>query len=365
VGASIDRINIADAKLVSLVISHTRVAGDVSLVNLTVGRTIILSESEIVGGLYFERIQGGDIAISATKLTQVFADQLDIGRFRLRDNKVEHLQIQLSRLTEQLSILTGQYRSIWLSVSESNGLFVRLDELGDFHLTDYLDRGMFVIDIQKWADDSLLSLNAVTVGTFRLWGADRIGQSNRSVPSKTKLSGFSFADADWGDNPLPYLKAFMQTSPDYIQSVYTGLAKSYVAAGRPDLARDVLVAQSDAELHNATTTGLRKSYLWATKYLVAYGYRPEIGLAWIFAFTLLGALVFRSGSHAIIAGQRPRSWFVFALDAVIPGISLDSEHGKIAFAGWRQWFLYFLRFLGAVVVVLILSLIKNAIFGTG
>jgi len=334
VGASIDYVDIADTKLASLVLSRTRVAGNVSLTNVTLGRTIILSQSEVAGELNFKRVSGGDIAISGTKLTQVSAEQLDLTRLRLTGNTVQNLKIDLSRLSEQLSILMGEYDSIWLSSSESNGLFVRLGKLRDFHLTDYVDQGMFIIDIQKWADDSVLFLYTVSVGTFRLFGADRLEKSNRSVPSRTQVSGFTFADGNWGDHPLPYLKALMRTSRDYVPSIYTSLAKSYAAAGRPDLARDILIAQSDAELHSATTTGLRKSYLWATRYLVAYGYRPEIGLAWIFVFACLGALVFRSGYHAIIAGKRPRSWFVFALDAVIPGISLDGEHSKLVFAGW-------------------------------
>jgi hypothetical protein len=363
VGASIDHINVADAEIGAFILSRTRIAGDVSFTNVTNTRTIILSQSEVVGNLRFKRVKGGDIAVSATKMAEVSAEQLDITRLRLTGDTAQNLNIGLSRLSDQLSILMGEYGDIWFSTTKSDGLFVRLGKVSTFHLTNFADGGMFVLDIQNWVGNSVLSLRSVTVGTFQLIGTGRLAQSAASIPHTTSILGFTFTDADWGSDPVPYLSALMKTSDDYIPSVYTGLAKSYAAAGRPDLARDILITQSDAELHNSSTTWFRKSYLWATKYLVAYGYRPEIGLAWIFAFTLISTLVFRSGSQTIIAGEQPRSWFVFALNAVIPGISLDSDYEKIAFFGWRQWFLYFLRFLGAVVVVLILSFVRNAIFG--
>jgi hypothetical protein len=157
--------------------------------------------------------------------------------------------------------------------------------------------------------------------------------------------------------------AIMKTSDNYNPGIYSGLAKSYASAGRTDLARDILIAQNDAERQNLSTPWPRRLYLWIAAYLIAYGYRPEIGLVWICGFALVSTLVFRSGSEKIIRGEPPRSWFIFALDAVIPGISLDENNNKVVFAGWRQWFLYFLRFLAAVVVVLIISFIRNVIVG--
>jgi hypothetical protein len=42
---------------------------------------------------------------------------------------------------------------------------------------------------------------------------------------------------------------------------------------------------------------------------------------------------------------------------------LNKEHADVGFLGWRQGFLYSLRFLSAVVVVLVIELLKKSIGG--
>jgi hypothetical protein len=97
--------------------------------------------------------------------------------------------------------------------------------------------------------------------------------------------------------------------------------------------------------------------------VAAYGYHPEIGLLWICGFVVLGAIIFKTGAHKMLGEKRPHNWFVFSLDAVIPGIDLDKDHRDIRFSGWRQDFLVFLRFLGAVVVVVIIGILKQSFDG--
>jgi hypothetical protein len=364
VGASIDQINITNAEIGSLHLSNTHIVSNVKFTNITVNRTITFSQSEVGGALGFRYVKGGNITVSDTVAEQILADQLNVALFRITASSVRNVDVKNSRLSEQLSILMGSYDSISLTGTKSDGLFIRVGDLTKFNMIAYADTGMFVLDVKSWTKDSFLNLHNVATGTFQLLGTDRLDGSERSVPTQTAILGFAFADADWGSDPLPYLKALMQTSKHYNPSIYAGLAKSYAAAGRNDVARDILIAQNDAELHSSSSPWFRKMYLWVTQFLVVYGYRPEIGLAWIFGFVLVGAVVFHTGARTVIGSKRPRNWFVFALDAVIPAIALDSEHEKIAFHGWRQGFLYFLRFLGAVVVVLIISYVRNAIVGT-
>jgi hypothetical protein len=42
---------------------------------------------------------------------------------------------------------------------------------------------------------------------------------------------------------------------------------------------------------------------------------------------------------------------------------LNKDHADIQFSGWRQGFLYLLRFLSAVVVVLVLEMMKKSFEG--
>jgi hypothetical protein len=78
-------------------------------------------------------------------------------------------------------------------------------------------------------------------------------------------------------------------------------------------------------------------------------------------------VIFRVGASRAIGLTTQRHnwayWFVFSLDSVIPVIQLDKDHEAVSFSDWRQYFLYFLRFLGAVLVVLILEFVKQSITG--
>jgi hypothetical protein len=354
-GATIDSIDIKDVEIGSLQLYVTKVEGDISFTNLTIGRVLTLLASKVAGRLELKNVKGGNIAIGNTTLKSVVADQLDMNRLRLHSSDVQFLNVDNSTFNEELEVSYGSFLNIRFLDNKSNGLIVRANSLSTFRVLDYLDQGSFTLEVEKWSGESALFLRGVSTGTFR-------NLSKGEPPKKSTFIDFSFSGADLGDNPTPYLAALLNSSQEYNPGIYTVVAKSYAAAGRGDLAQEILIAQSDAELRSSSTPWFRKLYLSITRYVVGYGYRPEIGLAWIFGFVVVSTLVFRSAAE-IASGEPPRSWFVFSLDAVIPGISLDKDHDKIAFRGWRQWFLYFLRFLGAVVVVLIIGIIRNSVVG--
>jgi hypothetical protein len=78
---------------------------------------------------------------------------------------------------------------------------------------------------------------------------------------------------------------------------------------------------------------------------------------------LLAAVIFKSGQSEIVSGKPPDNWLVFAFDSVIPGIQLNRDYSALQFKGWRQYFVYFMRFLSAVVVVLVLEMLKKSVSG--
>ena len=77
---------------------------------------------------------------------------------------------------------------------------------------------------------------------------------------------------------------------------------------------------------------------------------------------LFGFLVFRTGR--LTSGVMPRSWLIYSIDTVVPVIKLDAEHDKIQFAGWRQYFVYAMRLLSAVVAFLVFKVLQNTITGS-
>lgn len=89
------------------------------------------------------------------------------------------------------------------------------------------------------------------------------------------------------------------------------------------------------------------------------------GIYWIIGLVVVGWLVFRSGRKDLVdPNARPDSWMLFAIDTVIPVIQLDRRHDAVAFTGWRQWYLSFLRVMGAVLVFLVFYFLKQVLLGS-
>jgi hypothetical protein len=99
---------------------------------------------------------------------------------------------------------------------------------------------------------------------------------------------------------------------------------------------------------------------------VGFGQRVQWGIYWIIALVVIGSLVFRKGRQALVdPNTRPGSWMLFAIDTVIPVIHLDRRHDDVAFNGWRQWYLGFLRVMGAVLVFLVFYFLQQVLVGSG
>jgi hypothetical protein len=97
---------------------------------------------------------------------------------------------------------------------------------------------------------------------------------------------------------------------------------------------------------------------WAT---VGYGLYPATGFLWFGVLTVIGYYVFRTGEKAVIGSYRPRSWLVYSIDTIIPVINLDPKHEQIRFAGWRQYYLYVMKIMSAVLVFLVLKVLQDTI----
>jgi hypothetical protein len=182
-------------------------------------------------------------------------------------------------------------------------------------------------------------------------------------PKMAVLSDLSFSSADWGMDPVTILTKLTAAQGGYNPTLYTKLAKSYSDAGQTGVARNLLIERQNSEYRHANA--ITKCYLFAFWLVAAYGYRPELGFLWIFVFVVIGWAIFRRGAKRGMAVNPPDSWFVFALDSVIPGIQLRKDHEAVSFRDWRKYVLYFLRFLGAVVVILVLELLKRSVVDSG
>jgi hypothetical protein len=185
-------------------------------------------------------------------------------------------------------------------------------------------------------------------------------------PRSAILSDLVFSSANLGADPITALKNLMTAAnrQGFSPQNYSKLAKSYSDSGQTDVARDILIEMRNSEYRHADTI-LTKCYLFVWWLAAAYGYRPEVGFVWILVFVTIGWAIFRKAAPGVVTPRVPDSWFFFALDSVIPGINLKKDHEEIAFRDWRKYVLYFLRFLGAIVVFIVLELLKRNVVESG
>lgn len=347
-GAYIPKIRLTDTTIGSLRLFKCRIDGGFSITNTMIARTLTISGSSI-DNLEISRTKGGDINVANASIPTFHGTLLNVGRISLVGLKTEDFRLTISRLAEQLAILTGAFGKIGLDEVKSDGLFIRPASLRSLDVNDYVDSGMLYLDVGRWLDKSVMKITTTTTGRFFLRGR---------VPAELSIAGLSFAGANWGKDPLAFLKA---NSP-YNPALYANVATSYSEAGQPDLANAILIEKQNAEFSN-TSSWIDKTYLFVIWLLADYGYRPEVGLLWIAGFVIVSAVIFKTGRNRIKEGNPPDNWLIFAFDSAIPGIQLNKDHADIQFSGWRQGFLYLLRFLSAVVVVLVLEMMKKSFEG--
>jgi uncharacterized protein YjbI with pentapeptide repeats len=213
-------------------------------------------------------------------------------------------------------------------------------------------KGNFALMDSRFRDQLILN-NTQVDGKFIL--------NDRLEIDKVALSGFVFASAEWGARPLDRLDNIIRvTTSGYSPRFYDALAKAYSDTGQAEIARSVLVRKRNDEYGHSEEPWW-SAYLFLAWLTTGYGYRPVLGLIWIGIFTGIAALFFKLSSDYVVGDKRPRNWLIFSLDAVIPVIHLDKTFDDVQFRGWRQYALYFLRFLGAIVIVLIIEVLKQSI----
>ena len=190
------------------------------------------------------------------------------------------LLIETVRINDRLAILEGAYGAMNFRHLKVDDLFIyqpewtgaQNGETPDLSISESVDNGVFTLQ-------------------------------PKSLPNRIKLDQFIFANAYLGTNPMPVItKMDVDTkSPDL--EPYTLIAKSYADRGEKRISDDVLIAM------NERTRELARTQSWADfaqltflRYLVNYGFSPEIGFVYIFLFVLLGWAIFWCASGRLEAG---------------------------------------------------------------
>jgi hypothetical protein len=173
-----------------------------------------------------------------------------------------------------------------------------------------------------------------------------------------KLSGLDVAD--WWADDLETTTLLLNRT-EFNSALFDRLAKLYRDKGQYDTAKQILYLKKNAEYYHSDW--IVGTLLFAYWIFAGYGLRLGIVLVWYAAFIIAGCYIFRTGT--LNTGSPPRSWFVFTIDAVLPVIKVDAQHDEIEFADWRQYYLYGMKFLSAVLVFLVLKALQESVLGGG
>ncbi|MBV9203082.1 MAG: hypothetical protein JOY83_25760 [Alphaproteobacteria bacterium] len=246
---------------------------------------------------------------------------------------IQEFDLESSRLSDRIYVKGGTFTSLKINNTKTD---------------DILIQGL------RWEGDSELRIEqSIDTGIFSLLGPTM--NAPLDPPRRFILDNFVFSTAIWGDAPL----AVFAIMPTYNPSLYNAVAKSYSDAGKITQANDLILARQKQDFWHAQ--GIDQPIAAFKVPVYWLGIHPGYGVLLIAGLVLIGGMIFAGAQPA--KGPKPSNPLVFALDSVIPVIHLDKDHDGVGYEGWRQYFLYFLRFLGAALILLLLELLRRTVLG--
>src|SRR5262249_46628800 len=178
----IPAVDVSSASVGTLRIDGCYIDDHLSLSNVSILRSVEIFRSSIKT-IRLSLVAGGKVTLYETSVKSFMASQLNIGRLSFTDAHIEQLGVSISRFSEQLSMVGGNFNEIRLTESKSDGLFIRPASLQALKIGDYADTAMFFLQVAHWTGESEIDLSTMTVGQFFLRG--------NQVPTKVSIVGFS------------------------------------------------------------------------------------------------------------------------------------------------------------------------------
>jgi hypothetical protein len=224
-----------------------------------------------------------------------------------------------------------------------------------------------------WGPQSSLTLTNTSVGVIQT------PYDLLSWPPRMDLTNLTFSafmgrsGAKKGEKLGDWFKEWLSRSNDpgqpFNPQPYETVSHYLTSAGQSDAAEKVGVEEKDLERIEACgrpSLG-RCLVMWASKYLVKYGYAPWLSMYWALGFIVVGALVFRTTDEAKgrtvdvkdpvdDESAKPKKapdqypiGLAYSFDTFIPVIKLRERHYKIDIAGPARYYFYLHKIMGWVI----------------
>lgn len=403
---TLDALTINGLEARSLTLTSVTIRNDLQISNSEVGDTVTLESVRVLGNIDIDNLMARRFRQSASAVDNsfcMFDSRLD--RLSVDDSNDPNVGISSSQIGSLavshigdsnmiLSSLGGQD----IDIRNSGKLRISLSESalgGNIRLLNDLWQAGDApaeprICGRSWQDKAAVVLSYVQAQELVLFS----GFAGFRAPP-LGVDHAKFDTVSFGPDPLPAIDGIgpVRTSagaagapPQYLPFL-AAAARNYATNGRADLAQEItyeinlrnkppVTAASEIWVRGSSWATFFSAVwmavveilwrgLWLFRWIsVGFGQRVEWGIGWIILFVAIGWLVFRTGRKALTdPNARPSSWVLFAIDSVVPVIHLDRRHDEVAFNGGRQWYLAFLRVMGAVLVFLVFYFLKQALLG--
>jgi len=312
----------------------------------------------------------GIVFIENSKFERVRISSGRIGRITLRGTEGGSFELNQVDLEARGLLTLSRFKDFRIVGSHLHSdLYAHATQFDTVNISQSIVDGSIWLDTGDIAGTELEVRDSKVGWTIALGGPNppnfrRIGISNTSAvrvtlappSSAVQISGSTFSE--W-PNDLNITKEVLAVNSD--PRLFEQITRAYKNSGQYSDADAVQYLRKNFDFAHAK--GFARFFLYLTWLTVGYGLYPAFGFVWFGILIVIGYFVFRSGSGSSRSVSRPRSWLFYSLDTIIPVIKLDPEHEKVAFEGWRQYYLYAMRVLSTVLVFLIAKILGDIIAG--
>jgi len=345
--AGFQAVTLADADIGSnMRFDGSHVAGTLAMPAVHVGHLLALGRAAIFDddvSLPYAKVDGGMVLSQSKFAKGVNLDGITIGQsLSITEDAsiVGPLIMTFARVGANLDLTAGRFNSVDLTGS-TIGAEIRLASKGYAAIS--------------WGRDARLTLRNVS--------AKALQDLPDAWPTELDLEGFTYQQLGGyreagGANDVTARDSstfidWLAKQPLYSPQPYRTLSDVLKAAGYGDKAKEVLYAGSLREWRNSTGLAwLWQAMRWA---IIGFGLYPQRAGLWILALVPLGAIIFGFDPAVRLRQMRFIDRLIYSLDALLPFITLRSEHNSFDLQAWPKYYLYFHKVMGYVLIAFLLA----------
>ena len=333
----------------NLRLDGSHVAGSLTMPAAHVGHVLSLGKNGSFDGpvnLAYVKVDGGVLLTGSTFAKGVNLDGAVIGE-----------GLSVTEGARIFGLLSMTFAKVGSNVDLTGGSFDSVDLTGTTIGAEIrlASKGYAAID---WRPAAKLVLRNVT--------AKALQDLPNAWPTILDLEGFTYErlggyrESENNDVAARESKAFIDwlaKEKQYSPQPYRTLADVLRNAGFPDKAKEILYAGFLRQWHESS--GLTWFWLGMRWAIIGFGLYPERSAIWILALVTMGAIIFSFEPQVRMRAMRPVDRLIYSLDALLPFVTLRSEHNTFDLQAWPKYYLYFHKVMGYVLIAFLLSAITS------